>query len=172
MVLQGGGLACAFEPGGCRGTVRAGGYRPEMLGAAADSLRFDFALDAKDVPARFSAAVDEQIQADDAQTLRVIHGLTPLQSAVLRVLAARKGDYAPFEDATIAAYQAVLRAIAPDEALKPDVSNVQQALVALQEKSMVWKEKRGVYALEESATAESLEEHGLLDAVPEPSKRR
>ena len=45
-------------------------FRPEVIGAAADQLRFDFSLEAKDVAARFAAAVEEQIQAADAQTLR------------------------------------------------------------------------------------------------------
>ena len=131
-------------------------YRPEILGAAADALRFDFALTAEDVPQRFAEAVLEQIDAADTQTLRVIHALTPLQSAVLRVLAEQASQYSPFEDATIAAYQTVLSRIAPQETVRADVSNVQQALLALQDKALVWKEKRGVYALEDSTMAQLL----------------
>jgi len=142
------------------------GRRPEILSAAADALRFDFELDSKDVPARFASAVDDQIKAAELQTLRVIHALTPLQSTVLRVLAARKEQFAPFESATMSAYAEVLSAISPDEQLKPDVSNVQQALLALQEKALIWKERRGVYSLEELATAELLEHNKLLDVVP------
>lgn len=146
------------------------GRRPEILSAAADALRFDFELEPKDVPARFASAVDEQIKAVEMQTLRVIHALTPLQSTVLRVLAARKEHFAPFESATMSAYAAVLAAISPDEQLKPDVSNVQQALMALQEKALIWKERRGVYSLEELATEELLEQNKLLDVVPERVK--
>ena len=131
-------------------------YRPEILGAAADALRFDFALNVEDVPQRFAEAVLEQIDAADTQTLRVIHALTPLQSAVLRVLAEQASQYSPFEDATIAAYQTVLSRIAPQETVRADVSNVQQALLALQDKALVWKEKRGVYALEDSTMAQLL----------------
>ncbi len=145
---------------------RRAASRPEILGAAMQALRFDFAQEARDVPARFAAAVEAQIQADDDQTLRVFHGLTPLQSAVLRVLAAKRGEYAPFEAATIAAYRRVLKTIAPDEMVTPNVANVQQALAALQEKSLIWKERRGVYALEESALADLLASKGLLDIAP------
>ncbi|MGJ7505502.1 MULTISPECIES: ATP-binding protein [unclassified Variovorax] len=138
-------------------------FRPEIIGAAADTLRFDFGLHPANVGPAFAKAVDEQIEEADVQTLRVIHALTPLQSAVLRVLASEGENYAPFEASTMQSYRAVLKAIAPDETVTPEVSNVQQALVALQEKSLVWREKRGVYSLEESTTAELLRRHGLLD---------
>ena len=141
-------------------------HRPEVLGAAADAIRFDFSLNPADVARRFAQAVEDQIQAADQQTLRVIHALTPLQLAVLSVLSDKGDTYAPFEGATFDAYRAALTAIAPDEITKPDVPNVQQALVALQEKSLVWKEKRGVYALEDSTLTELLSKHGLRGAVP------
>ena len=38
----------------------------------------------------------------------------------------------------------------------PDLSNVQQVLVALQEKGLVWKAARGVYALEDTSLGELL----------------
>jgi hypothetical protein len=153
-------------------------FRPEVIGAAADLLRFDFSLAATDVPARFAAAVEEQIQAGDAQMLRVVHALTPLQSSVLRVMAARGADFAPFEAATFAAYRQVLDDIAPEERIDPDTSNVQQALVALQDKALIWRERRGVYALEEGTLADILQSNGLLDMVPaslendEPGERQ
>ena len=149
-------LPAALNAGEVNTLFKRAAYRPEILGAAADALRFDFALNAEDVPQRFTEAVLDQIEAVDAQTLRIIHALTPLQSAVLRVLAEQAGRYSPFEDATVAAYQAVLSRIAPQETVRADVSNVQQALIALQDKALVWKEKRGVYALEDSTLADLL----------------
>ncbi|MDQ0586624.1 hypothetical protein [Variovorax paradoxus] len=129
-----------------RSHERAHAAIPEIIGAAADTLRFDFGLDPANVGTAFAKAVDGQIEEADVQTPRVIHALTPLQSAMLQ-------------------------AIAPDETLTPEVSNVQQALTALQEKSLVWKEKRGVYSLEEGRTAELLRQPGLLDgcAAPQPN---
>lgn len=162
------GLAGPLDPADVMKHFERASYRPEIIGAAADTLRFDFGLDPANVGAAFAKAVDEQIEEADVQTLRVIHALTPLQSAVLRVLASESEKYAPFEAGTMERYRAVLQAIAPDETLTPEVSNVQQALTALQEKSLVWKEKRGVYSLEESTTAELLRQHGLLDACAAP----
>ena len=132
-------------------------FRPEMLGAAADTLRFDFELQPADVPERFSRAVEEQIEASNTEQLRVVHSLTPLQSAVLRVLANKGPDYAPFETDTLGAYQNLLDTLAPQSATKADVPNVQQALAALQEKSLVWRAARGIYALEDTALRDLLE---------------
>lgn len=144
---------------------RRASFRPEMLGAAADALSFDFELPAKQVAARFQQAVEQQIAAAVDETLRVLHSLTPLQSAVLRVLAAAGANYAPFESETMERYQQALDASAPKAKMLADVSNVQQALGALQDKSLVWRAARGVYALEDSALAEVMGDAGLLGAA-------
>lgn len=149
-------LPAALNPDEVNTLFKRAAYRPEILGAPADALRFAFALNAEDLPQRFTEAVLDQIEALDTQTLRVIHALTPLQSAVLRVLAEQADQYSPFEDATIAAYQAVSNRLAPQETVRADISNVQQALIALQVKALVWKEKRGVYALEDRTLADLL----------------
>ena len=159
-------LAAPLDPATVWPLFEKASFRPEILGAAADELRYEFSLQAADVPTRFAEAVTNQIEAAEAQTLRVVNSLTPMQSAVLRVLAARREEYAPFDTETMAAYAKVIKQIAPQEKIKPDASNVQQALLALQDKQLVWKEKRGVYALEEVALADILLAHGLLSPVP------
>ncbi|RVU45944.1 ATP-binding protein [Rubrivivax rivuli] len=141
-------------------------HRPELLGSAADALRFEFGLAPAEVPERFAGAVEVQIKASNDELLRVVHSLTPLQSAVLKVLAKRGGDYAPFEAATLRDYQAVLQAASPEGEGRADVPAVQQALIALQDKALVWRAARGVYALEEASLAELMRQHGLLDTVP------
>jgi hypothetical protein len=145
---------------------RRAAFRPEMLGAAADALSFDFGLAAVDVASRFGQAVESQIAASEGEALRVLHSLTPLQSAVLRVLAVAGPAYAPFEAETMLRYQRALDATAPNGKLVADVSNVQQALGALQEKALVWRAARGVYALEDASLAEIMADHGLLGMVP------
>jgi len=162
---KGVGLAGPLDPDAVTKLFERAGHRPEILGAAADSIRFDFSIGPADAAAAFAKAVDEQIEEADLQTLRVIQALTPLQSAVLRVLAREGEKYAPFEAGTMERYRAMLSALAPGEAMVPEVSNVQAALGALQDKSLVWKEKRGVYSLEESMTAELMRRHGLLDVA-------
>jgi hypothetical protein len=160
------GLAAPLDPAVVQELFVRAAYRPELLGAAADTLRFEFGLAPPDVPARFAAAVQEQIDSSNDEMLRVVHSLTPLQAAVLKVLARRGADYAPFEGATLQAYQAVLQAANPAGDAKADVPAVQQALIALQEKALVWRAARGVYALEEASLADLMAQRGLLADVP------
>lgn len=155
-------LAAPLNPTEVYELFKRASHRPEVLGAAADTLRFAFGAPAQNVPERFAAAVAEQIAASNNEFLHVIHSLTPLQSAVLRVMAKRGASYAPFEEATLDAYQVLLRTTKGRDA-KADVSSVQQALVALQEKALVWRAARGVYAIEESSLTDIMEHDGLLD---------
>jgi hypothetical protein len=142
------------------------GYRPELLGSAADTLRFNFEVSAGTGPDMF---VDEvrQLAAEMNQVQRkVIHSLTPIQQVVLRVMAATGSNYAPFEAATMGLYRKGLQiaGVAEDD-VKVDVPGVQQALLALQEKKLIWRAARGVYAIEEQAVADILAADGLLKGL-------
>jgi hypothetical protein len=63
-------------------------------------------------------------------------------------------------------YRSTLPAIAPNVQVEPETNNVQQALPALQDKAMVWKAARGIYALEDSLLADLMARAGLLEPVP------
>lgn len=139
------------------------GFRPEILGAAADSLRFDFELSPSDVSSRFNEQVAKELDTSDSATLQVVHSLTPLQSSVLRVLAIAGDDFAPFEAQTLRMYQQALEKISPKGTLIADVPNVQQALQALQLLALVWRAARGVYALEDPGLATLMAARGMLD---------
>ena len=140
----------------------AAAYRPEILTTALDALHFDPDLDATKAPQRLRELVSEQVAEFNRETLRVVHGLTPLQAAVLRVMAARGERFAPFESATLATYEAVLKKESGRAATVSE-SAVQQALAALQERSLVWRAARGVYALEELSLADLMRAEGMLD---------
>lgn len=132
-------------------------FRPEILGAAADTLRFEFGIEKNEVPERFYTEILLEIESTNKEALRVIHSLTPLQSSVFQVLAKAGAAYAPFESRTMESYQSFMATIAPRSDVRADIPNVQQALVALQEKGLVWKAARGVYALEDTSLAELLQ---------------
>lgn len=136
------------------------GNRPEILGAAVDQLRFDFALQKEQVPERFETAVREQIEQANEELLRAFHSLTPLQSAVLRVLARMGKDYAPFEQSTLENYRNLIREGNGDAV---STQNVQAALSSLQDKGLVWRASRGVYAMEDDSLTELLKRKGFLD---------
>jgi hypothetical protein len=139
------------------------GCQPELLGAAGDRFRFDFALDPAAGPQQFAEEV-RRLAAEMVEVQRkVIHSLTPIQSAVLRVMAASGNNYAPFEAATMGRYRLAMQlAGLPADEVKADVPGVQQALIALQEKKLVWRAARGMYAVEEQSTVDLLRAEGLL----------
>jgi hypothetical protein len=142
---------------------QAGGSRPEILGAAADQIRFDFTLSPEKVSQRFEEVVLEQICQTNAQQLAAFHSLTDVQQVVLRVLAAAGAQYAPFEQATFERYaQALPAGVAKIEF---SVSNVQPALQSLQDKGLVWKASRGIYAIEDATLADLLREKGYLEGL-------
>lgn len=142
------------------------GYRPEVIGAAADRFRFDFEIDVETGADKFAEEVRRLSDEMNQVQLGVIHSLTPIQSAVLRVMAAARENYAPFEAATLEKYRKAMTqaGLAVDDA-KADVPGVQQALIALQEKKLVWKAARGVYAIEEQSIFDLLKASGQLDGL-------
>ncbi|CAN1606365.1 ATP-binding protein [Pseudomonas sp. B21-028] len=145
---------------------KEGGYRPELLGAAADEIRFDFALDPQIVPQRFALRVRAQADELNADLQKVIHSLTPIQSAVIRVMSAKGESYAPFEAPTMNLYaKAMAQAGIAESDIKVEVPGVQQALLALQEKKLVWKASRGVYAVDEQVIVDLLRDAGLLEGL-------
>lgn len=83
--------------------------------------------------------------------------LTPMQQAVLEVLAERtikKQPFAPFTEQTV---QDVARKLELSNSdTKASTANIQNALNALRERELVWKSNRGEYALEDSAIAQWL----------------
>ncbi len=143
---------------------RQAAFRPEVLGAAVDALVYDLQTEPGRYAKRLEELVREQIEASNNDALRVVRSLTPLQSAVLRVMASTGAGYAPFEQATMERYRAVLAATAPEYNVEPDPGNVQQVLNALQEKALVWRAARGVYALEDTFLAELMDKAGMLQS--------
>lgn len=139
--------------------------RPEILAAAADATRLDLLAAPEEMPALFARSVSDQIAEADAVTLRVLQGLTPLQSVVLATMALQGEGFSPFQSGTIAFYRRAFQQLAPTDTLVPDGSNVQQALSALQDKGLVWKETRGVYALEDALLIDLMERNGMLEPL-------
>jgi hypothetical protein len=81
-------------------------------------------------------------------------------------MAVARENYAPFEAATLEKYRKAMTqaGLSVDDA-KADVPGVQQALIALQEKKLVWKAARGVYAIEEQSIFDLLKASGQLDGL-------
>lgn len=142
------------------------GYRPEIISAAADGIRLDPTVDPKAILVRFAELVRAQVEALNANLKMVIHSLTPIQSAVIRVMGAKGESFAPYESSTMELYAKATEStgVAPSEP-KIEVEDVQLALMALQEKKLVWKTSRGVYTIEEQIVVDMLREDGLLESL-------
>ncbi|CAI3807158.1 hypothetical protein GLGCALEP_04517 [Pseudomonas sp. MM221] len=83
--------------------------------------------------------------------------LSPLQQAVLEVMAERTLGRQPFSPFTEQTLVEVSRKLEQAQAqVNASTPNVQKALDALREKELVWKANRGEYALEDAAMAEWL----------------
>ena len=159
-------LPSPLDPAEVFQLFKESGYRPELLGAAADAIRFDFFIDPENVRERFAELVRAQADELNANLKKVIHSLTPIQSAVIRVMGSMGESYAPFEAPTMALYVAAMKQAGIAESdIKVEVPGVQQALIALQEKNLVWKASRGVYAVDEHVIVDLLRADGLLEGL-------
>lgn len=159
-------LPSPLDPAEVYELFKESGYRPEMLGAAADAIRFDFFIDPENVRERFAELVRAQADELNANLKKVLHSLTPIQSAVIRVMGSMGDSYAPFEAPTMDLYAAAMKqAGIAQTAIKVEVPGVQQALIALQEKNLVWKASRGVYAVDEHVIVDLLRADGLLEGL-------
>lgn len=163
---QGVNLPFQLDPGQVWPLFIKAGYRPELLGSAADQFRFEFDVDPTTIPEKFSDEVHRLAEELNEVQRGVIHSLTPIQSAVLRVMAAANQHYAPFEAATLEKYRKTMQLSGqPPEDIKVDVPGVQQALIALQDKKLIWRAARGVYAVEEQSIVDLLKTDGILDGL-------
>jgi hypothetical protein len=159
-------LPSPLDPAEVYELFKESGYRPELLGAAADAIRFDFFIDPENVRERFAELVRAQADELNANLKKVLHSLTPIQSAVIRVMGSMGDGYAPFEAPTMDLYAAAMKqAGIAQTTIKVEVPGVQQALIALQEKNLVWKASRGVYAVEEHVIVDLLRADGLLEGL-------
>ena len=131
------------QGGDAEATVRAG-WRPEVLVQALGDLPDDGGAwpPADRLDDAFEAAVLAAVAESDEAMLKVVRALTPLQGAVLRVMAAQGEAYTPYGAASLAACAAQLAALDPGSTVRVDVPNVQSALEALQAKSLAWRAGR------------------------------
>lgn len=145
------------------GLFRRSGCRPEWMqdGLSAIAHRNDWTeAEARRV---FADTVESHAQMWVNKLLGMVGLLSPLQSAVLRVLAAQGQRFVPFWTRTMETYRLVIELDDGNEATEPiNIQTVQEALETLRKKGFLWCSVHGAYALEEFGIKEALEEGGLL----------
>lgn len=70
--------------------------------------------------------------------------LTALQQAVVRVMASKDGQFSPFGEAAMSAYKSFV----PSGTIV-NTATIQNAIDALREREILWKESRGTYEIED-----------------------
>ena len=158
------GLAHPLDVARTERSFERAAWRPEVLVQALGELADENgALPAADrLDDAFEAAVEAAIEESDEAMLKVVRALTPLQGAVLRVMAMQAENYTPYAAASLAAYTEQLGQLDPGSTVKVDVPNVQSALEALQGKSLAWRAAHGEYALEDQGLVDLMRSKGLL----------
>ena len=140
------------------------GHEPELLRRAVARLRLGATPPTSGDPSRRLAQEVGRVVAESEALLleRVTVELNPLQSAVLREIASAGRTFAPFEGATLERYTASLADISTGDRPPVTASSVQKALNRLQELGLVWRSRRGVYALEHPQLAALMRREGLI----------
>lgn len=158
------GLPCALDVARTELSFERAAWRPEVLVQALGELADDNGVfpPPERLDDAFEAAVEAAIEESDEALLKVVRALTPLQGAVLRVMALQGESYAPYTSATLAACTDQMVRLDPQSTVKVDTPNVQSALDALQAKSLVWRAAHGEYALEEQGLIELMRSKRLL----------
>jgi len=120
------------------------GNRPELL----RSLVADIALAQESPNLSMRLRADAYLVQDRVwqEVKSDFESLTPLQQAVVRVMASKEGQFSPFGEASMSAYKALL----PDT-VPLSTATVQNAIDALRERDIIWKESRGAYEIEDQA---------------------
>lgn len=132
------------------------GNRPEMLATLVKDVSVDFGAASNLGELLRTGALAHQAGIW-SEFESAWNNLTPPQQAVLMVMAQRaisKEAFSPFADATLKAVAQTLERL--DSDIQPTNTTLQNAIIALREKELIWKSNRGEYALEDSAMAEWL----------------
>ncbi|AQV97949.1 hypothetical protein BJN34_29215 [Cupriavidus necator] len=143
-----------FEPDAVYEAFVSVGHRPEMLRHLIGTIAL-----ANESPSLSSRLKDDATLVQE----RLWHdvesdfaSLSPLQQAVIRVMAGKDGRFSPFGESTMSAYKALV----PDH-VSISAGTVQNAIDALREREIVWKESRGSYEIEDQAWLSWLRAKGL-----------
>ncbi|WP_431264105.1 ATP-binding protein [Roseateles chitinivorans] len=155
--------SAALKAGALSALFERSGYRPEWMQIGLNALALRDNWTPEEAAAVFAEAIESRADSRIQNLLALIGLLSPLQSAVLRVLAAQGRRFVPFWNRTLETFRLVIEQDDGNDVDEPiNVETVQQALDALKDKGFLWRSVHGVYALEEFGIREALEEGRLL----------
>ncbi len=144
-----------FEPEAIYEAFVMVGHRPEMLRHLIGTIALANESPNLSIRLREDATLIQERLWHDIES--DFTSLSPLQQAVVRVMAGKGGQFSPFGESAMSAY----RALVPDHA-NVSAATVQNAIDALREREIVWKESRGSYEIEDQAWLSWLRAKDLL----------
>ena len=128
---------------------KASGYKPESIRKSLDDLAFRFEVTENNVDIIFQEIVASKLNEGKQIFLQQLNSLPPLQAAVMTVIALTGSAFAPYRPQTMLMYKDICGRISHGP-VKMEDTDVQYALEALRDKTLIWNSARGVYAIEDS----------------------
>ena len=144
-----------FEPNAVYEAFEMVGHRPELLRHLTSTIAI-----ANESPYLSQRLRDDATLVQERLWKEVeseFTSLSPLQQAVIRVMASKEGQFSPFGEAAMGAYKKLL----PAEATVNNAT-VQNAIDTLREREILWKESRGTYEIEDQSWLKWLQARNLL----------
>ena len=124
-------------------------HRPEVLSDVLDDMELLVELNAENVDQILHEIVQKKIHQAKESFVSMFNSLEPLQAALMKTMAMRRSQFAPFTQETYDLCRAFCRECTKEE-VKIDSSAVGYALDLLRKNSLVWKSGRGVYSIEDT----------------------
>jgi hypothetical protein len=133
-----------FEPDAVYEAFEMVGHRPELLRHLISTIAIANESPYLSQRLRDDAGLVQERLWNEVES--EFASLSPLQQAVIRVMAMKQGQFSPFGEAAMRAYKGFLPA-------DTTVNNatVQNAIDALREREILWKESRGTYEIEDQS---------------------
>lgn len=141
---------------------QSSGYQPDFLNISVDELCADPSLTPETIKKWIVGVVRCRASEMDAALASLIQNLKPIELAIIRVMHINGENYAPFDAPTMSLYAEEVELSGAAGEVRIEVPSVQQALISLQEKNLIWRASRGTYGLEQQAWPELIQKYRLV----------
>lgn len=129
--------------------------RPENLKEALERLDEIPSVNSQNVNDVFEKQVQDILDESRKVFFRFMNSLMPLQCAVLKTMALKGDNFAPYVQESYDLYKKFSSELTKEN-VNIDSSSVAYALESLRDKKLIWKSGRGVYMIEETQTSQWL----------------
>lgn len=125
-------------------------HRPEPLKSVLRELAKSPTLEPDEIDSRFLDLMARNLQSARDSFIQGLHGMEPLDAAVLQRMALTGKDFTPFDASALAHYSQLLQTSGATEKTLPTQSSVQSSLERLRKEGLVWNAGRGIWLIEDA----------------------